>query len=552
MSRLEITAPDKAQLVIEGLYKDLERRIESSPPGLCPVDMTRAFLEMCHTHTCGKCVPCRVGLWQLKNLLTDVMNGDATMETLDLMEELSVSIMEGADCAIGYEAAHMVYKSLMGCREDYEEHVRQGRCTCQYTQPVPCVSLCPAHVDIPGYIALVGEGRYADAIRLIRKDNPFPTTCGFICEHPCEARCRRNIVDDAVNIRGLKRMAADYAGKVPPPPCAPSTGKRIAVVGGGPGGLSAAYYLQLMGHQTTVFEMLPELGGMLRYGIPNYRLPKDRLNDDINAILETGVKVEFGKRIGKDMTIQSLREEYDAVLITIGASTDKKLGIEGEHSEGVLSAVQFLRDVGKNQNPDLTGQEVAVIGGHGIAVQGPVIGRRVDGTGGVGGNDGVGIPGHFVQGVGLDQIHQLVVRKQEHVCGSGGVFQITGLAVHSAHGAVFKGVFLLRMLGGKFVAKLFRQLQLALIRPDLQGDLFLFAAHHGGFGLRLCILHSGRSSLSRSAGTSRQHTSGHQYCHQQRNDLLHNSLLLHNYLTNGFLPLPLSLYRLHKNWSTKI
>ena len=234
MSRLEITAPDKAQLVIEGLYKDLERRIESSPPGLCPVDMTRAFLEMCHTHTCGKCVPCRVGLWQLKNLLTDVMNGDATMETLDLMEELSVSIMEGADCAIGYEAAHMVYKSLMGCREDYEEHVRQGRCTCQYTQPVPCVSLCPAHVDIPGYIALVGEGRYADAIRLIRKDNPFPTTCGFICEHPCEARCRRNIVDDAVNIRGLKRMAADYAGKVPPPPCAPSTGKRIDVVGGGP------------------------------------------------------------------------------------------------------------------------------------------------------------------------------------------------------------------------------------------------------------------------------------------------------------------------------
>ena len=138
------------------------------------------------------------------------------------------------------------------------------------------------------------------------------------------------------------------------------------------------------------------------------------------------------------------------------------------------------------------------------------------------------------------------------VSGSGGGLQITGLAVHSAHGAVFKGVFLLRMLGGKFVAKLFRQLQLALIRPDLQGDLFLFAAHHGGFGLRLCILHSGRSVLSRSAGTSRQHTSGHQYCHQQCNDLLHNSLLLHNYLTNGFLPLPLSLYRLHKNWSTKI
>ena len=240
MSRLEIPGPDKGQLVVEELYKDLERRIESSPPGLCPVDMTRAFIEMCQTQSCGKCTPCRVGLWQLKNLLTDVMNGTATMETLDLIDTLSESIREGSDCPIGYEAGAMVHKSLRDCREDYEEHVRQGRCTCHYTQPVPCVSLCPAHVDIPGYIALTGEGRYADAIRLIRKDNPFPTTCGFICEHPCEARCRRNIVDDAINIRGLKRMAADYAGKVPPPECAPSTGKRIAVVGGGPGGLSAA------------------------------------------------------------------------------------------------------------------------------------------------------------------------------------------------------------------------------------------------------------------------------------------------------------------------
>lgn len=377
MSRLEIPTPGQAQLVIEQLYKDLERRIESSPPGLCPVDITRAFLELCHAQTCGKCTPCRVGLWQLKNMLTDVMNGTATMESLDEMEALAKSIIDSADCAIGYEAAEMVYKSLVGCRDDYEEHIRQGRCICQSKQPVPCVALCPANVDIPGYVALVGEGRYSDAIKLIRKDNPFPTTCGFICEHPCEARCRRNFVDDAINIRGLKRMAADYAGEVDPPACAASTGKKIAVVGGGPGGLSAAYYLQLMGHQVTVYEMLPKLGGMLRYGIPNYRLPKDRLDDDINAILKTGVKVEFGKRIGKDMTIQSLRQEYDAVLITIGASTDKKLGIEGEQSEGVISAVQFLRDVGKNINPDLTGQEVAVIGGGNVSMDAVRTARRL-------------------------------------------------------------------------------------------------------------------------------------------------------------------------------
>lgn len=368
MSRLEIMSPTRARIVMEGLYKDLERRIESSPPGLCPVDMARAFLELCHAQTCGKCVPCRIGLGQLNQLIRDVLNGKATMDTLELMEKTALSIMDSADCAIGYEAANMVYKGLIGYRDDYVEHIRNGRCTCTYNQPVPCVAICPAHVDIPGYVALVEEGRYADAIRLIRKDNPFPTTCGFICEHPCEARCRRNMVDDAVNIRGLKRFAADYAGFVDPPECAPSTGKKVAVLGGGPGGLSAAYYLQLMGHQTTVYEMLPKLGGMLRYGIPNYRLPKDRLDDDINAILKTGVEVKQGLKIGVDITIQELREQYDAVLITIGASTDKKLGLPGEDADGVLSAVQFLRSVGKDEIIDLTGKEVVVIGGGNVSM----------------------------------------------------------------------------------------------------------------------------------------------------------------------------------------
>lgn len=368
MSRLEIATPNRARIVMEGLYKDLERRIESSPPGLCPVDMARVFLEMCHAQTCGKCVPCRIGLGQLKNFIEEVLNGKATYQTLEIMEETALSIMETADCAIGYEAANMVYQGLIGYRDDYIEHIENGRCTCSYNQPVPCVSLCPAHVDIPGYVSLVHEKRYADAIRLIRKDNPFPVTCGFICEHPCEARCRRNMVDDSVNIRGLKRVAAEFAGEVDPPECAPSTGKKVAVLGGGPGGLSAAYYLQLMGHQTTVYEMLPQLGGMLRYGIPNYRLPKNRLDEDIRAILKTGVEVKCGVRIGKDVTLEELRKTYDAVLITIGASKDKKLGLEGEDANGVISAVEFLRNVGKQKIIDLTGQEVVVIGGGNVAM----------------------------------------------------------------------------------------------------------------------------------------------------------------------------------------
>lgn len=368
MSRLELRSPNQAQLVVEGLYKDLERRIESSPPGLCPVDMSRAFLEICHAQSCGKCVPCRVGLGQLKNLITDVLDGKATIRTLTEIQETAKSIMESADCAIGYEAANMVYKGVIGFKDDYVEHIMYHRCLSTLKQPVPCVSRCPARVDIPGYIALVREGRYEDAIRLIRKDNPFPTTCGFICEHPCEALCRRNMIDDAVNIRGLKRMAADAAGYVAPPECAESTGKNIAVVGGGPGGLSAAYFLQLMGHQVTVYEMLPKLGGMLRYGIPNYRLPKERLDDDIQAILDTGVKVDCGKAIGKDYSIVDLKEKYDAVLITIGASTDKKLGLEGEDAKGVISAVQFLRDVGHGTQESLEGKEVAVIGGGNVSM----------------------------------------------------------------------------------------------------------------------------------------------------------------------------------------
>lgn len=368
MSRLELDSPNKARIVMEELYKDLERRIESSPPGLCPVDMARAFLELCHAQTCGKCVPCRIGLGQLNHFIKDVLDGNATMETLEIMEQTALSIMESADCAIGYEAANMVYKGLIGYRDDYIEHIEHGRCTCTYSQPVPCVSLCPAHVDIPGYIALVGERRYADAIRLIRKDNPFPTTCGFICEHPCEARCRRNMMDDAVNIRGLKRVAADFAGEVDPPACGPSTGKKVAVVGGGPGGLSTAYYLQLMGHQTTVFEMLPKLGGMLRYGIPSYRLPKERLEEDVDAIIKTGIEVRYGVKIGRDITLQQLQKDYDAVLISVGASTDKKLGLEGQDAGGVFSAVHFLRNVGQNIIMDLNGKEVAIVGGGNVAM----------------------------------------------------------------------------------------------------------------------------------------------------------------------------------------
>lgn len=373
MSRLKIETPDQVQLTVERLYKDLERHIIASPPGLCPVDLQLSFLKVCHAQTCGKCVPCRVGLGQLQKLMEDVLEGRATMETLDLIESTANNITDSADCAIGFEAAHMVLAGLVGFREDYINHIKKGKCSVHANHSIPCVALCPAQVDIPGYVALVGAGRYADAVRLIRKDNPFPTACALICEHPCEARCRRSMIDAAVNIRGLKRKAVDEApaNTVPVPEKSASTGKRIAIIGGGPSGLSAAYYLELMGHHAVVFEAKSKLGGMLRYGIPNYRFPRTRLQEDIDAILSTGVEVHLNSPIGNgegEISFDKLRADYDAVYIAIGAHTDKKIGIEGEDSKGVMSAVEMLRAIGEEKMPDFKDKNVVVIGGGNVAM----------------------------------------------------------------------------------------------------------------------------------------------------------------------------------------
>ncbi len=369
MSRLSVVSADKVNSTTEQLMKEFTQRIVANPPGVCPVDMQLAFLKVCHAQTCGKCVPCRIGLGQLERLLEKVLDNEATMETLKLIEETAENIKNSADCAIGFESARMVLAGLEGFREDYISHITEHRCLGSFEQPIPCVTLCPAHVDIPGYIALAGEGRCEDAIRLIRKDNPFPTACALICEHPCEARCRRNIIDDSINIRGMKRYIVDNApsDKVPVPACAKSTGKKVAIIGGGPSGLTTAYFLQLMGHQCTVFEEKKQLGGMLRYGIPNYRFPRERLQEDIDAILSTGVEVKLNVNIGTE-EMKQIEQEYDAIYVAIGAHTDKKLGLEGEDSKNVISAVDMLREIGDGAYPDYTGKRVVVVGGGNVAM----------------------------------------------------------------------------------------------------------------------------------------------------------------------------------------
>ena len=367
MSRLRITPWENSQRTVDDLYADMERRISAAPCGNCPVELTSAFLKLCLAQSCGKCVPCRIGLDRLAALLDQLLDGQGSQADLDTILRTAQSIVDSADCAIGFEAAQMVLDGYVAFQDDYLAHVTQGSCTANF-KSVPCVELCPAHVDVPGYISLVGEERYDDAIRLIRKDNPFPSVCGLVCEHPCETHCRRTIVDSPLNLRGIKRFAVDHAGEVPAPPRAPSSGKTVAIVGGGPSGLTAAYFLSLMGHTVTVFERKPKLGGMLRYGIPSYRLPGSYLDRDIDTILSTGVSVRVNCEVGTDVTLEELRRDYDSLYLAIGASLHKGLGIPGEDAKGVLSAIEMLDITIRSVKPDFTGKHVVVVGGGNVAM----------------------------------------------------------------------------------------------------------------------------------------------------------------------------------------
>ncbi|MDY5846199.1 MAG: NAD(P)-binding protein [Bariatricus sp.] len=371
MSKIFLADPKSTDVKIGKLLEKFETKVKVYPPGTCPLTVQLSLLTASKNQTCGKCVPCRDGLPQLETLLKSILEGDATMETLEHMRRLATMIRDTADCAIGYQSAIEVLQGLETFREEYESHIKEHVCPGEMGQKVPCINLCPAHVDIPAYIALIGEEDYAGAINMIRKDNPLPTACAMICEHPCEQRCRRNLIDDSINIRGLKKYAVDQiaADKVAVPKANKSTGKKVAVIGGGPAGMTAAYFLGLMGHKVTIFERQKALGGMLRYGIPNYRFPKDRLDEDIRAILSAGdIEVRYEAKVGTEIPIEEIHKEYDAMFVAIGAQAGKRLRLEGSDAGNVESAVEMLDRIGNGNIPDYTGKNVVVIGGGNVAM----------------------------------------------------------------------------------------------------------------------------------------------------------------------------------------
>lgn len=370
MTKLSIAPKGSSDASYAAELEAFARRISTTPPGACPIAAQLSMLETGAAQTCGKCVPCRDGLPQLASLVRSILDCKATAADLDRARILAEMIRDASDCAIGYEAAAQFLAGLKAHADEYASHIENRACTEGTEQKVPCEALCPAHVNVPAYIALVAAVDYAGAVNMVRKDNPLPTACALVCEHPCERRCRRGLLDAPINIRGIKKFAVDScaADKAPVPERSAQTNRRVAVIGGGPSGLTCAYFLSLMGHDVVIFEARKHLGGMLRYGIPAYRLPRERLDEDINAILAVGgIEVRLETKVDTQ-TMAELQNEFDAVYVAIGAQKGKGLRIDGAKAEGVISAVDLLGRIGDGDYPDFSGKRVAVIGGGNVAM----------------------------------------------------------------------------------------------------------------------------------------------------------------------------------------
>jgi NADH-quinone oxidoreductase subunit F len=325
----------------------------------CMVDIARFFMEFCQEESCGKCTPCREGTKRMLELLTKITEGRGKLEDIATLEELAEMVKDSSLCGLGQTAPNPVLSTLRYFRGEYEDHILEGRCeagVCPGLVKTQCINACPLGQEVPGYISLVAEERFEEAIRLIRQTNPMPGVLGRVCHHPCMEVCVRAQTDEPINIPKIKRFLR-----------ARDKEERIAIVGGGPSGLAAAYYLRLMGYRPTIFEELPRLGGMLRYGIPSYRLPREILDEEIDSIIHTGVEVRTGVRVGGDVTMEELRDEFDAIFIGIGAHTSQTMGIPGEGMNGVYGGAEFLRQVELRDAPPV-GNAVAVIGGGNVAI----------------------------------------------------------------------------------------------------------------------------------------------------------------------------------------
>ena len=345
----------------------------------CMVDVARYFIEFTHSESCGKCVPCRVGLNKSLRMLNSITDGSGTMHQLDVLDELARYVRDCSLCGLGQTAPNPVLTTMRHFRHEFEDHILGRRCAagvCEDLALSPCENSCPLHMNIPRFLELQREERLDDAFLSVIMDNPLPASTGRVCQHPCDRRCRRQTMDEPVNMREVHRFIADsillsdrfeevakqLAGRK-----LESTGRKIAIAGAGPAGLTAAFYLAMLGHDVTVFDEKAEAGGMLRFALPEYRLPKAVLRKEIELIERLGVKFTFNTRIGFDISLNELDDRFDAVFLSIGTWKESWVYLPGTELKGVYPALLFLESVAKSEELKL-GKKVVVIGGGNAAI----------------------------------------------------------------------------------------------------------------------------------------------------------------------------------------
>ena len=345
----------------------------------CMVDIARYFIEFTHSESCGKCIPCRVGLNKCLRILNRVTEGAGRTEHLELLGELSRYIRECSLCGLGRTAPNPVLTTLRHFRNEFEDHIVAHRCpagVCEELALSPCENSCPLHMNIPRYLQLYKEGRLQEAFLSVIMDNPLPSSTGRVCQHPCDSRCRRQALDQAVNMREVHRHIADrvfesaeygemvktiLARKLEP------TGRKVAIAGAGPAGLTAAFYLAMLGHDVTVYDSKSEAGGMLRFALPEYRLPKSSLRREIELIERLGVTFLYDTRVGFDVSLNELDDRFDMIFLAIGTWKESWVYQAGTELEGVYPALNFLEAVASCKDVPL-GRKVVVIGGGNAAI----------------------------------------------------------------------------------------------------------------------------------------------------------------------------------------
>jgi NADH-quinone oxidoreductase subunit F len=337
----------------------------------CMVDVAKYFMRFLKDESCGKCFTCRKGTQRMWEILDDITEGKGTLGHLDLLEELGRTVAESSMCGLGHSAANPVHSTLRYFRDEYERHIIDKRCdafVCKGLTGAACQAACPVGTEAWRYVALIAGGEYEEAYRVIRESNPFPSVCARVCDHKCEQRCLLGATgQDPVALRALKRFITD---QIDPSVYRPERNidsaaaeKRVAVIGAGPAGLTAAHNLSLKGYRTTIFEAEDRPGGMLISGIPAYRLPRDVLQREIDALIDENVTLRCGAALGCDFTLDSLfADGYDAVFLAMGAHSSRRMGVDGEELDGVYPSIEFLK-AWNLRGESLAKGKVGIIGG---------------------------------------------------------------------------------------------------------------------------------------------------------------------------------------------